>query len=63
MFEDIAHNLAIPHARGMITTLVVPATPMSAHGKAWEQQVQNQHIDFITDDLTAFLQAIIGHQG
>jgi putative hydrolase of the HAD superfamily len=61
MFEDIAHNLAVPHARGMITTLVVPHHDAGDHREAWEQERHDAHIDFITDDLTGFLRKIAAH--
>jgi len=58
MFEDIAHNLAVPHARGMITTLVIPKSAQNDQREAWEQIAYGPHIDFVTDDLTGFLRAI-----
>ena len=50
MFEDIAKNLSVPHARGMKTVLVVPpgAPPPQA-----------PHVDFITDDLDGFLARLV----
>lgn len=60
MFEDIAHNLAVPHARGMITTLVVPPIGAHDHREAWERASHAPHVDFVTDDLTGFLRAITG---
>ena len=49
MFEDIEKNLAVPHARGMATVLVVPP------GQAAQTRA---HVDFITDDLDGFLAGI-----
>ena len=36
IFEDIAHNLAVPHARGMVTTLVVPRQGQLDFRDPWE---------------------------
>ena len=47
MFEDIARNLLVPHARGMVTVLVTePALPAPA---------AKSHVDFMTSDLEMFL--------
>lgn len=59
MFEDLPRNLAVPHAVGMKTVLVVPtghkasveAAP-TADGKVIDG------IDFVTDDLSGFLLAL-----
>jgi putative hydrolase of the HAD superfamily len=48
MFEDDARNLAVPHALGMQTVHVAPS-PAPA-----------DHIHHHTDDLTAFLQRLVG---
>lgn len=56
MFEDIAHNLVVPHARGMVTTLVVPKLGQVDHRDAWDKaQGQHAHVDFVTNDLEGFL--------
>ena len=56
MFEDIAKNLFVPHARGMITTLVTPKKGAMDHREAWEiGSGREPYIDFVTDDLGAFL--------
>ena len=36
MFEDIARNLIVPHERGMMTVLVVPAATGTDHREPWE---------------------------
>lgn len=60
MFEDIAHNLEVPHRRGMVTTLVVPRTPAEVEREQWEIASGDEpHVDFVTDDLAAFLEAIL----
>ncbi len=60
MFEDIAHNLVVPHARGMITTLVTPRAGEDVKREKWEiSSGAEQHVDFVTDDLAAFLEAIM----
>jgi putative hydrolase of the HAD superfamily len=57
MFEDLARNLVVPHARGMTTALVVPPPGEVDHREAFEipGDVAEAHIDFVTDDLEAFL--------
>jgi putative hydrolase of the HAD superfamily len=56
MFEDIAHNLAVPHARGMVTTLVVPENGAHDHRDAWEiAGAHEPHVEFVTNDLESFL--------
>jgi putative hydrolase of the HAD superfamily len=56
MFEDIAHNLLVPHARGMATTLVVPKNGQADHREPWEITREiPAHVDYVTDDLGAFL--------
>jgi putative hydrolase of the HAD superfamily len=61
MFEDIARNLIVPHATGMTTALVVPKPGQIDHREAFEitREAALAHIDFVTDDLEAFLVAII----
>lgn len=56
MFEDIVHNLRVPHARGMVTALIVPKKGQHDHRETWEQpSVIPDHVDFVTDDLEDFL--------
>ena len=57
MFEDIAHNLAVPHARGMKTVLVTPKTGTRDHREDWEIAAATKaaHVDYVTQDLAAFL--------
>lgn len=56
IFEDIAHNLAVPHARGMVTTLVVPREGQGDFREAWEKTGGGAaHVDYVTDDLEGFL--------
>jgi putative hydrolase of the HAD superfamily len=60
MFEDIAHNLVTPHARGMVTTLVVPRASDKVEREQWEIATGAEpHVDFITDDLAVFLEGIM----
>jgi putative hydrolase of the HAD superfamily len=59
IFEDIAHNLAVPHARGMVTTLVVPRQGQADFRDAWEKTGGDPaHVDCVTDDLEGFLTRI-----
>ena len=57
IFEDIAHNLAVPHASGMVTTLVVPRQGQIDFREPWESTGGGApHVDCVTDDLEGFLQ-------
>ena len=59
MFEDLARNLAVPHALGMATVLVVPQGTREVFRDAWELEgAADPHVDFVTDDLLAFLDAL-----
>ena len=60
MFEDLPKNLVVPHARGMVTVLIVPAAGVASQGEASANAVvaQAAHVDFLTSDLTAFLHAV-----
>ncbi|MBV8848381.1 MAG: pyrimidine 5'-nucleotidase [Methylobacteriaceae bacterium] len=60
MFEDIARNLVVPHARGMRTTLVVPKPGQRDHRDPWEVAKERpRHVDYVTDDLEGFLRQIV----
>jgi putative hydrolase of the HAD superfamily len=60
MFEDIAHNLAAPHAAGLLTVLVRPKQGAEDHREAWEKHDEAPpHVDFTTDDLTDFLEGLV----
>jgi putative hydrolase of the HAD superfamily len=64
IFEDISKNLAVPHARGMRTTLVVPKEGHLDAREAWEKAVDDRAaVDFVTDDLSAFLHEIAASRG
>jgi len=59
MFEDLARNLAVPHALGMTTVLVVPPTGRKVEREAWEMAGRDDpHVDHVTDDLAGFLHAL-----
>jgi putative hydrolase of the HAD superfamily len=59
MFEDLARNLAVPHALGMTTVLVVPEHSCEVFREEWELEGRDApHVDHVTDNLTAFLRAI-----
>ncbi|MER0237857.1 pyrimidine 5'-nucleotidase [Fulvimarina sp. MAC8] len=59
MFEDLAKNLTVPKMLGMKTILVVPRNFETTFGDYWEHEGRDgSHIDFVTDDLTSFLQKI-----
>ena len=61
MFEDLAHNLEVPHALGMRTILVVPSgpAPPTAHSD-WNivKEDDQRFIDHTTDHLAGFLAAL-----
>jgi len=57
LFEDMARNLKPAHDRGMTTVWVRVDSP-------WAQpEGDRSHIHHETDDLTEFLQALLGHSG
>lgn len=63
MFEDLARNLEVPHARGMTTVLVVPPIQRELAGETgrqdWERSGYDApHVDHVTDDLVRFLDRI-----
>jgi putative hydrolase of the HAD superfamily len=59
MFEDLARNLAVPHALGMTTVLVVPAKTREVFREAWEMEGRDAaHVDHVTENLAAFLHGI-----
>jgi len=59
MFEDLARNLAVPHALGMTTVLVVPEGSREVFREDWELAGRGEpHVDHVTDNLVAFLERI-----
>jgi putative hydrolase of the HAD superfamily len=59
MFEDLARNLVVPHELGMTTVLVVPDGTQEVVREDWELEGRGaDHVDHVTDDLTAFLQRL-----
>jgi putative hydrolase of the HAD superfamily len=60
MFEDLARNLAVPKALGMKTVLIVPRNFEPTFSEIWERDAgSDDDVDFVTDDLTSFLSAIL----
>ena len=58
MFEDLARNLAVPHALGMTTVLVVPEDTREVFREDWELEGRDApHVDHVTDDLVGFLRS------
>ena len=52
MFEDLARNLAVPHALGMTTVLVVPENTREVFREGWELEGRDApHVDHVTDNL------------
>jgi putative hydrolase of the HAD superfamily len=59
MFEDLARNLAVPHALGMTTVLVVPDGTREVLREGWELEGRDApHVDHVTDNLVGFLDTI-----
>jgi CheY-like chemotaxis protein len=59
LFEDIDRNLIVPHQHGMTTILVLPAPGEKPEREDWEiSEGSATHIDFVTDDLVGFLEAL-----
>jgi putative hydrolase of the HAD superfamily len=59
MFEDLARNLEVPHALGMVTVLVVPEGTREVFREGWELEGRDAaHVDHVTDDLADFLTTI-----
>jgi putative hydrolase of the HAD superfamily len=64
MFEDIAINLAVPHRRGMATTLVVPKAGQADFRERTDREGEDAPtIDFVTNDLPGFLAQINAARG
>ena len=60
IFEDLARNLVVPHALGMVTTLVVPEGTREVFREGWEMEGRDApHVDHVTDDLAGFLEALL----
>ena len=64
MFEDLARNLVVPKALGMRTVLVVPNGTREVFHEDWELEGRDaDHVDYLTDDLGAFLEGVIAATG
>jgi putative hydrolase of the HAD superfamily len=60
MFEDLPRNLTAPKALGMKTVLLVPQNLEGTFTEWWERVGDDdQHIDYVTDDLKGFLTALV----
>ena len=56
MFEDLARNLIVPKALGMITVLIVPNNFEPTFSEIWERDPNfDDAVDYVTDDLAGFL--------
>ena len=59
MFEDLPRNLKAPKALGMRTVLLTPRNLDDILIERWEVfSEEDDHIDYLTDDLQAFLSAL-----
>src|SRR6516162_8570529 len=62
MFEDLERNLAVPKAKGMTTTLVTTKVGRIDRRVAYVHTIPDAaHVDFATDDLSAFLARLNSH--
>ena len=60
MFEDLARNLSVPKALGMATVLIVPRNFEPTFSEIWERDPDfEDDVDYVTDDLRAFLSALM----
>jgi putative hydrolase of the HAD superfamily len=60
MFEDLPRNLKVPKALGMRTVLLVPQNLEGTVVDWWERTTdEDDHIDYVTDDLATFLTHIV----
>jgi putative hydrolase of the HAD superfamily len=60
MFEDLARNLTVPKQLGMTTVLIVPRNFEPTFSEIWERDAEFEDaVDFVTDDLEAFLRSIL----
>ena len=60
MFEDLSRNLAVPHASGMRTVLVVPQGTREVFREEWELEGRAApHVEYVTDDLAAFVAQLV----
>ena len=56
MFEDLTRNLIVPKSIGMKTVLVVPPGTREVFHGEWEYEGRDDdHVDFVTDDLARFV--------
>jgi putative hydrolase of the HAD superfamily len=59
MFEDLTRNLVVPKSVGMTTVLVVPSGTREVFHGEWEYEGrEDDHVDFVTDDLARFVAQI-----
>ena len=60
MFEDLSRNLVVPKMLGMKTVLLVPHNFQPTFAEHWENDPDDAgHIDYVTDNLKAFLGAVL----
>jgi pyrimidine 5''-nucleotidase len=61
MFEDLPRNLKVPKALGMRTVLLAPRNLDDVLVERWEVlSEEDDHIDYLTDDLQSFLSVLAG---
>ncbi|MET1413686.1 pyrimidine 5'-nucleotidase [Roseibium sp. HPY-6] len=61
MFEDLPKNLKVPHQLGMRSTLIIPKGSRQVFQESWDLEGDPYpHVDFVTEELTGFLKAVMG---
>lgn len=61
MFEDLARNLEVPHALGMVTVLVVPEGGREVLREGWELEGRDApHVDHVTENIVGFIEGLGG---
>jgi putative hydrolase of the HAD superfamily len=64
MFEDLPRNLVVPKRLGMQTILVLPGGVREVFHEDWELEGHDaDHIDYLTEDLGGFVNAVVAAVG
>jgi len=58
MFEDLHHNLKVPHERGMKTILITDLSHPNASSDHNVMSQNHPYVDFVTSDLVEFLKPL-----
>ena len=63
MFEDLARNLAVPHALGMTTVLVVPEHTREVFREDWELGAATRRMSTTSPTISSRFLEAIGRSG